>query len=56
MLSALSIRYTLTPEPSSDGPPRKWREKEVVSAVYPGYRQVLVSEEREVVGDFSGYY
>ncbi|KAG5646939.1 hypothetical protein DXG03_001662 [Asterophora parasitica] len=50
VLSALSIHYTLTPI----GPKEKkrWVEKEVVSALYPDRQEVLVKDEREVVGDF----
>jgi hypothetical protein len=51
VLSALSIHYTLTPT----GKDQIWTEREVVSALYPDERVVLVDEERQVVGDFSGY-
>lgn len=55
VLSALSIRYTLTPvlgEGEEDG--KRWQEREEISAVYEDRREVLVVDEREVVGDFGG--
>jgi len=56
VLSALSINYTLTPVPG-DFPARKqrWVEKEVIRALYPDRQQLLVVDEREVMGDFQGY-
>jgi len=55
-LSALSIHYTLTPSHSAgQGREKVWTEREVVSALYPHQREVLVDQERQVVGDFSGY-
>ncbi|GLB40376.1 putative calcineurin-like phosphoesterase [Lyophyllum shimeji] len=50
VLSALSIHYTLTP--IGDDVEQRWVEKEVVSALYPERQEVLVVDEREVVGDF----
>ncbi|KAF9489422.1 Metallo-dependent phosphatase [Pleurotus eryngii] len=47
VLSGLSIHYTLTPVAG-----RVWKEREVVSALYPDRQEVLVDEERVVVGDF----
>lgn len=47
VLSALSIHYTLTPVTG-----RVWKEREVVSALYPDRQEVLVDEERVVVGDY----
>jgi len=56
VLSALSIHYTLTPgQRTGPGNQRAWTEREVVSALYPKHREVLVDQERQVVGDFSGY-
>lgn len=55
MLSALSIEYSLTPEEGSsksDQKEKRWKEREVVSAVYEDHREVLATSEREVVGDF----
>ncbi|KZT73029.1 Metallo-dependent phosphatase [Daedalea quercina L-15889] len=56
VLSALSIEYTLTPlsvtDPSSPSEAR-WLEREVVSALYPGRRDILVDEERQVQGAFT---
>ena len=49
-LSALSIYYTLTP--IGDDASQRWREKEVVSALYHDRQEVLAVEEREIVGDF----
>lgn len=55
-LSALSIHYTLTPILVEDsGSEQRWIEKEVVSALYPDRQELLVIDEREVVGDFRGY-
>jgi hypothetical protein len=55
-LSALSIHYTLTPIVVNDsGSQQRWIEKEVVSALYPDRQELLVTDEREVVGDFRGY-
>ncbi|KAF5382177.1 hypothetical protein D9615_004405 [Tricholomella constricta] len=50
VLSALSIHYTLTPVGNHEE--QRWVEKEVVSALYPDRQEVLVVDEREVVGDF----
>ncbi|KAF8910629.1 Metallo-dependent phosphatase-like protein [Gymnopilus junonius] len=50
-LSALSIHYTLEPV-GSDPSSRSWREREVVSALYPDRREVIVSDERVIEGDF----
>ncbi|KAL0953276.1 hypothetical protein HGRIS_004526 [Hohenbuehelia grisea] len=55
VLSALSIHYTLTPVSSEDnGDPsqKKWREREVVSALYPDRQVILVDDEKDVHGDF----
>jgi len=49
-LSAMSIYYTLTP--IGDDASRRWREKEVVSALYHDRQEVLAVDEREIVGDF----
>jgi len=49
-LSALSIYYTLTP--IGDDASQRWREKEVVTALYFGRQEVLAVDEREIVGDF----
>ena len=55
-LSALSIYYTLTPigddDDYDDASQQRWREKEVVSALYHDRQEVLAVDEREVVGDF----
>jgi len=50
VLSALSIYYTLTP--IGDDTSKRWREKEVVSALYQDRREVLAVDEREIVGKF----
>jgi len=50
VLSALSIDYTLTPVPSSSSE-KKWREQEVVRAVYVDHSVILVDEGRDVFGD-----
>ncbi|KAF9446825.1 Metallo-dependent phosphatase [Macrolepiota fuliginosa MF-IS2] len=49
VLSALSVHYTL--EPVGNPIEKRWLETEVVSALYPDRRQVLVTDEREVIGD-----
>ncbi|THH09178.1 hypothetical protein EW146_g8759 [Bondarzewia mesenterica] len=49
-LSALSIEYSLTSLPSSAPGEKKWKEKEVVKALYEGWHDVFVDEEREVYG------
>jgi len=49
-LSALSMKYTLVPVPSSSSL-KEWREKEIVRAVYLDRSVVLVDEERDVFGD-----
>ena len=49
-LSALSIYYTLTP--IGDDASQRWREKEVVSALYHDRQEVLAVDEREIVGNF----
>lgn len=51
MLSALSIHYTL--QPIGDPAEKRWLETEVISALYPDRRDVLVTDEREVTGDFN---
>jgi hypothetical protein len=50
-LSALSIEYTLVPVRSSSSSEKKWREKEIVRAVYIDRSAILVDEERDVFGD-----
>ncbi|KAF7374771.1 Adenylate cyclase [Mycena sanguinolenta] len=50
-LSALSIHYTFTPVDNEAGEPR-WIEREVVSALYVDRQEIIVDQEREVVGDF----
>jgi len=64
VLSALEIHYTLTPiaTEKSDakghgiyagkGYTQKWIEKEVVTALYQDKREVLVEDEREVIGEY----
>ncbi|RDB26317.1 hypothetical protein Hypma_006636 [Hypsizygus marmoreus] len=55
-LSALSIHYTLTPVlGNGSGKKQRWIEREIVSALYPDRQEVLVEDEREVLGDFSGF-
>ncbi|CCM03075.1 uncharacterized protein FIBRA_05195 [Fibroporia radiculosa] len=49
-LSALSITYTLTPIANN-----KWREKEVVTALYEDQHLSIASDEREVFGDFAAW-
>jgi len=50
VLSALSIHYTLNPV--GDAGSQRWKEKEVVSALYPDRQEIIASDEREVVGEF----
>jgi hypothetical protein len=49
-LSALSIDYSLKPAPSSSSE-KKWREREVVKALYVNHSVILVEEERDAFGD-----
>ena len=51
MLSALSITYSLTPlAPTEDGETR-WKEREIVVAVYPDRQDLLADDVREITGD-----
>jgi len=53
VLSALSIHYTLSLlSESSSKHEKKWKEREVVTAVYMDHQDVLAVMEREVVGNF----
>lgn len=54
VLSALSIDYTLTPLAKDPKKPhaKRWKEREVVKAVYMTHEEVLATTQREVVGDF----
>ncbi|KIP07649.1 hypothetical protein PHLGIDRAFT_105415 [Phlebiopsis gigantea 11061_1 CR5-6] len=54
VLAALSVDYTLTPLTKSHGSPKtkKWREREVVTAVYLDHREVLAVSERDIEGAF----
>ena len=56
MLSALSIEYSLTPLSAevdlSNGAQQRWKEREVVSAVYEDRQEILATSEREVSGEF----
>ena len=45
VLSALSIKYTLSPIRGKDG---FWKEREIVTALYPDDSTVFVDEEREL--------
>ncbi|KAI0300881.1 Metallo-dependent phosphatase-like protein [Russula brevipes] len=51
-LSALSVEYALEPVPSSSSLGKKWREQEVVRAIYIDHSVVLVDETRDIFGDF----
>ncbi|KAI0671752.1 Metallo-dependent phosphatase [Trametes maxima] len=51
-LSALSVTYSLTPVSGHDSKEQRWREKEVVKALYVDRDVLLASDEREVVGNF----
>ena len=46
VLSALSVEYSLMPEKQA----LHWTEKEVVTAIYADHQEVLLTEERELVG------
>jgi hypothetical protein len=37
------------------GSEQRWIEKEIVTALYPDRQEILVMDEREIVGDFQGY-
>jgi hypothetical protein len=44
----------LTPIGDKSGAEQKWKEKELVEALYPQNERVtLATDEREVVGDFA---
>jgi len=50
-LSALSVEYTLKPIPLLSSSEKKWREREVVKALYVDHSVILVDEERDIFGD-----
>ena len=50
VLSALSIKYTLSPMKGEKT--GLWKEREVITALYPDKHTVLVVEEREIQGTF----
>ncbi|KAJ2928363.1 hypothetical protein H1R20_g8722, partial [Candolleomyces eurysporus] len=50
VLSALSIHYTV--HPIGDDADQRWVERELISALYPDKRTLIVDEEREIVGNF----
>ena len=50
-LSALSVEYTLVPVWSSVSSEKKWREKEIVKALYLDGSAILVDEERDIFDD-----
>ncbi|KAJ6623944.1 Metallo-dependent phosphatase-like protein [Mycena sp. CBHHK59/15] len=52
VLSALSIHYTFTPLGDDEDGEQRWTEREIVSALYADRQEMIVEEEREVVGDF----
>jgi hypothetical protein len=51
VLSALSIEYTLKPVPSPSSSEKKWREQEIVKALYADHSAILVDEQRDVYSD-----
>ncbi|KAJ6619566.1 Metallo-dependent phosphatase-like protein [Mycena sp. CBHHK59/15] len=52
VLSALSIHYTFTPLGDDEDGEQQWTEREIVSTLYADRQEIIVEEEREVVGDF----
>ncbi|KAJ3510486.1 hypothetical protein NLJ89_g4643 [Agrocybe chaxingu] len=50
VLSALSIHYIL--EPIGNDASQRWREREVITALYPDREDILATSEREIVGKF----
>ncbi|TFK23633.1 Metallo-dependent phosphatase [Coprinopsis marcescibilis] len=50
VLSALSIDYEL--HPVGEDSEQRWVEREIVKAVYAERKEVLVADEREIIGDF----
>ncbi|KAJ3554493.1 hypothetical protein NM688_g3082 [Phlebia brevispora] len=54
VLSALSVKYTLTPIPKYASSPhgQRWIEREVVTAVYADYDEILAVSEQELEGAF----
>jgi hypothetical protein len=51
VLSALSIEYALKPVSSPSSSEKKWREQEIVKAIYPDHSMILVDEQRDVFSD-----
>jgi hypothetical protein len=49
-LSALSVEYTLTPITGAGQ--KRWKEMEIVKAIYEGRHDILVDEEQVITGDF----
>jgi len=45
------VEYTLENDPSSSSSQKKWKEKEVVRAMYVDRSEVLVDEVRDIFGD-----
>ena len=54
MLSALSIDYTLTPVSKSTTNPgeNRWKEREIVTALYVDGEEVIAVSEKELIGNF----
>jgi hypothetical protein len=51
VLSALSITYSLTPLPPTEGGEARWKERETVVAVYPDRQDILADDAREITGE-----
>ena len=54
VLSALSIDYTLTPVSKSITNPgeNRWKEREIVTALYVDGEEVIAVSEKELIGSF----
>lgn len=56
-MSALSITYSLTPVNAKlDDPEGKWKEREVITAIYQDRKEVLTVDERIIKGNFGVYH
>jgi hypothetical protein len=54
VLAALSITYTLTPlDKPQVAAETRWKERETIVAVYVDHEEVLIVDERTIVGDLA---
>ncbi|KAJ7050900.1 hypothetical protein C8F01DRAFT_1343543 [Mycena amicta] len=52
VLFALSIHYMFTPVEGSEDTESRWIEREVVHTLYADRQEIIVDEDRELVGNF----